>query len=398
MKSIFGPAERLSVRYKRAGIIARLLQCMPARCHIRSPSVVPSLFIKLHNFEQNSWIRLDYPSFQATGTSTKQMKIYAGWYVACAALCVAHPKDRPNGMYISRSFDPKSSSNGYGFEEQVSATKLFEILEDSEEFEETGPSTVRAIVSRVKTNPVLLPLILEPEAEMLPVGYEGVKPPGVTHMELAFAKPQTRPSGRKSARVAASAKKNRNSGKSGGFNRDNDARYAASETQVAKDDHGTDSLVVYEVGAKGDAREANERTEYIEVSGANKSHSDNEARTKNHKDEVVKKKGATFEIGDGRENARNTVGYRNVYHKDEFNKGADFYNNGRQGGHFEKHGRYGEKHAVAEGEYAKGKTNGPRFVEMDVSEQRKFEEKTRGSQEAQGHFKREFPSGTWADS
>lgn len=326
------------------------------------------------------------------------MKIYAGWYVACAVLCVcAHPsRDRSNRIYPGSLYNPKSSANGYGFEEQLSATKLFEILEESEEFEETGPSTIRAIVTKAKKiSPVLLPLIIEPEAEMLPAGYEGVKPPGVTHMELA--EPQTKPPGRKNARSRAS--NSRNSGKSRGFNRDNEAYYAASkpEMQVAKDDRGTSSLVVLEVDAKGDTKDENEKTRYTEASGASKSHSENENHARSHKEEVVKKKGAIYDVGDGRENARNTAGYRNVYHKDEFNKDADFYSNGRQGGHFEKHGRYGEKHAAAEGEYAKGKTNGSRFAEVEANQRRKFEEKTGDNQEAQGHFKTD-PSGTWADS
>lgn len=312
------------------------------------------------------------------------MKLYAGWYVACAVFCVyALPsKDRPK-MYISSSFDPKSITNDYNFEEQLSATKLFEFFEDSEEFEEKGPSIMRAIVPRAKSSPVLLPLIIEPEAEMLPVGYKGVKPPGVTHMELAFAKPQANPSDHKSETLRTSVTNDGNSGKSGGFNRDNDVHYAASkhETQAARDDRGTNSFVVFEVGAKGDTRKENEKTEDTEVSSASKSHSENEDRAKNHKEEVMKKKGTTYEIKDDREKAHNTAGYRNVYHKDEFKKDADFYSNGHQGGHFEKHGRYGEKHATSEGKYTKGKTNGSRFVEVEANKQ-KFEEKTKNNREA----------------
>lgn len=330
------------------------------------------------------------------------MKIYVGWYAACAVLCVcAHPsRDRPNEMYISSSrlFNPKSTANGYNFERQLSATKLFEILEDSQEFEEKGPSTMRTIVTRAKSNPVLLPLIIEPEAEMLPAGYKGVKPPGVTHMELTFTKSQIRPSGRKSATLRASVTDDGNSSKSGGFNRDNDAHYAASkhETQVARDDRGTDSLVVFEVGSKGDTRKENEKAEYTEVSDASKSHSENEDRAKNHKEEIVNKKEVTYETRDGREKVHNTAGYRNVYHKDEFKKDADFYSNGRQGGHFEEHGRYGEKHAAAEDKYAKGKNNDSRFIEVEANKQKKFE-KTRDNQEAQGHPKTDSPR-TWADS
>ncbi|KYN23034.1 hypothetical protein ALC57_04818 [Trachymyrmex cornetzi] len=303
------------------------------------------------------------------------MKIYAAWYAACTVLCVcAHPsRDRSNEMYISssRSFNPKSTSNAYGFEKQLSATNLFEILEDSEEFEERGPSTMRAIVTKAKISPVLLPLIIEPEAEMLPVGYKGVKPPGVTHMELAFAKPQTSPN-RKSATLRASATNDGNSGKSNRFNQDNDAHYAASkyETQVARDDHGTDSLAVFEVGSKGDTKKENEKVEYSEVSGESKGHSENEDRAKNHKEEVAKKKGAIYETRDGHEKAHNTAGYRNVYHKDEFKKDADFYSNGRRSGHFKNHGRYGEKHAAAEGKYAKRRNNDSRFIEVEANKQR----------------------------
>jgi len=300
------------------------------------------------------------------------MKIYAGWYATYAVLCVcAHPsRDRSNEMYISssRSFNPKSIANGYGFEEQLSATKLFEILEDSEEFEEKGqPSTMRAIVTRAKSSPVLLPLIIEPEAEMLPVGYKGVKPPGVTHMELTFAKPQTNPSGRKSATLRV--RDDGNSGKSDGFDRNNDVHYAASkhETKIVRD-RGTDSLAVFEIGSKGDTKKENEKVKYTEVSGASKSHSENEDRAENHKEEAVKKKGATYETRDGREKAHNTAGYRNVYHKDEFKKNADFFSNGHQGGHFKNHGRYDEKHAAAEGKYAKGRSNGSKFVEVEANE------------------------------
>ncbi|KYN39821.1 hypothetical protein ALC56_05808 [Trachymyrmex septentrionalis] len=307
------------------------------------------------------------------------MKIYAAWYAACTVLCVcAHPpRGRSNEMYVSssRSFNPKSTADSYGFEKQLSATELFEILdEDSEEFEERRPSTMRAIVTKANISPVLLPLIIEPEAEMLPVGYKGVKPPGVTHMELAFAKPQTSPS-----RIsAASMTDDGNSGKSNRFNQDNDAHYAASkyETQVARDDHGTDSLAVFGVGSKGDAKKQNEKVEHSEVSGESKSHSENEDRAKNHKEEVAKKKGAIYETRDGHERARNTAGYRNVYHKDEFKKDADFYSNGHRGGHFKNHGRYGEKHAAAEGKYAKGRNNDSRFVEVEANEQRN-EKKTR---------------------
>ncbi|KAL0128971.1 hypothetical protein PUN28_003982 [Cardiocondyla obscurior] len=301
------------------------------------------------------------------------MKIYAGWYFACAVLCAcAHSTKPTNKMYYSSSFFyPTSTANDYDYDAQLSAAKLFD---ESEEFEEKRPpTTMRAIVARAETSPVLLPLIIEPEAEMLPAGYKGVKSPGVTHMELAFVKPKIRPPSRKSVTLRTSVGDG-NSDKSDEFNKDNDAHYAASkyETQAAKKDRN--SHVVFEAGSKGDARKENDRSEYTEVSGASKSHSKNEDRAKNHKEKVVKDKGTTHEIRDGHEKARNTAGYRNVYHRDEFKKDADFYNNGRHGRHFERHGRYGEKHDAAEDKRAKGKSNDSKFIEVEANEQKKFKE------------------------
>jgi hypothetical protein len=211
---------------------------------------------------------------------------------------------------------------------------------------------MRAITTRAKSNVVLLPLIIEPEAEMLPPGYEGVKPPGVSHMELTFPRSQFDSSGHRSATLRAPTK-----GKSGRFDQDDDADYAASkhETQIARDDRGSDSRVVSEVNSKDNSKIEKKKSKYSESSGVSKSHSENEDRAKNHKQKVANEKGATYEMGDDREKARNAARYRNVYHKGEFKKEDDFYDNERQGGLFENHGRYEEKHAVAEGIYAKGK-------------------------------------------
>lgn len=286
------------------------------------------------------------------------MKIYeewfrAGWYTAYVVLYVcAYPaRNRSDEMYISSSrlFNPESAS-GYGFEEETPATKLFEIHEDgAEKFEENSPS--RAIATRAKSNPVLLPLIIEPEAEMLPRGYKGVKPPGVTHMEFAFMKPQTGTSVRESATLRAlMMNDDENSSKFGGFGRDDDAHYAASK-QAAKNDRDSKSLVVFEVELKDDLKQKSKKTEDAEAFGAGKSHFKNENYPKSHKKKVVKEKQNIYKTGNGREKTHNVAKYRNVYHTDEFEKDADFYDNGRQSEHFERHGRDGEKHVIAKDTY-----------------------------------------------
>lgn len=241
------------------------------------------------------------------------MKIRAGWYaVACALLCVRAGRavtrpSRANEMYIGGtrwSSDPESTIGDYGYG-SVSASKLSEMVEYGPgESEEERPSTMRAITTRTKSSAYLLPLIVEPEAEMLPPGYKGVKPPGVSHMELVFVKPQASlMSGRENATPRAAATDDEEHDKlDGEFDRDGDARYAPSkhETQIARNDHGSAGLVVFR-GLLSDDSERdpneNERTEYGESSVTGRSRSRSEAHAKKYEDEVVGKKSATTGYG-----------------------------------------------------------------------------------------------------
>lgn len=48
------------------------------------------------------------------------------------------------------------------------------------------------------------------------------------------------------------------------------------------------------------------------------------------------------------------TGFHNVYHKDEYKKDTDFYDEDHDGGHYEKYGAYDARHADEEGGYEKG--------------------------------------------
>lgn len=254
-----------------------------------------------------------------------------------------------------------SASTDDGFEKETSGIKLFETHEDSaEKFEENSP--LRAIATRAKNNPTLLPLITEPEAEMLPRGYKGVKPPGVTHMEFAFAKPQTGTSVRESATLRAlMINDDEDFGKFGGFGRNGDAHYAASkhEEQIARNDRGNESLGVHEVDLKDDLKQ--EKSEDTGASSAKKSHFENEDRAKSREEKVVKRKKNIYKTENDREKSRNAVGYRNVYHEDEFERDADFHDDDRQSERF-------EKRTSTEDSYAKGKSDSSRLVDVKANE------------------------------
>jgi len=303
----------------------------------------------------------------------------AGWYAVCALLCVhAHPtRERASEFEL---FD--RPADGYGFEEKVSTNKLSEIVGESvEEFEEKSPSTMRAITTRTREDPVLLPLILEPEAEMLPAGYKGVKPPGVSHMELTLQKPRGNSPGRYESALRGSTMDDDESESS-------ERRYAASKrgTQIARDERNG---LIFEAVPKDDSRKQRRKAK---VSDVRKDHSRNENRARDDKADVARRKGATYGAGDGHRKAHNVAGYRSVYHEDEFEK--DFHDNGDRTGRFEEHGRYGER-PVAAGTYAKGKKDDSGSIEVEVDERGKFE-KTK-SEDGEG-YAATGSSVTWTDS
>lgn len=197
-------------------------------------------------------------------------------------------------------------------------------------------------------------------------------------MEFAHVKPQTDTSVRESATLRTFViNDDENSSKFGGFGRDEDAHYAASkyEEQVARNDRGSERIVVLEVDLKDDLKQNSKKSEEdTEAFGAEKNHFENENRPKSRKEKDIKaKKQNIYKAENDRQETRNAAGHRNVYHKNGFEKDFDFYNNGRQSGEFDKHDRYGEKHAIAEDTYAKDKSNSSRLVEIEAKERGKFE-------------------------
>nr|XP_012145730.1 PREDICTED: uncharacterized protein LOC105663118 [Megachile rotundata] len=148
---------------------------------------------------------------------------------------------------------------------------------------------------------------LEPDAEMLPAHYEGVKPPGVDHMELKYAET-------KDAKVSVDQ------------SNDQSAKLNKKKGNV-KTEH--EKVVSVEKGQKGEDVTQKKKTEHVEGGG--------EKRVKDARG--------------------GTTGYRNVYHKDEYNKNHDFYDNDDHGGHTKHHGRYNERHVATEGSFKNGKSN-----------------------------------------
>ncbi|XP_078037636.1 uncharacterized protein LOC144470420 [Augochlora pura] len=197
-----------------------------------------------------------------------------------------------------------------------------------------APRLIPIKTPRVDKQLVALPL--EPEAEMLPAHYTGVKPPGVDHMELKYAESQV-------LKVEPKQRSSGSSSQRGG------ARQSGS-LQEARRQKTTST----EKARKGDRSKDRRKIESVENGGRKKSHSSE----KNSSGQNVGTAGGEAGSSDQKKKSEyldsKAGGYRNVYRKDEFNRDHDFYDNDHKGGHLKKHGRYEEKHVAREGKYEDG--------------------------------------------
>ena len=107
--------------------------------------------------------------------------LWRGWYaVSCIlALIVARSIPHKDKAYLRAKLSSLESLDV----EDIPEDTFEEIIEDYE--------TLRPIPTPRKNRLVAKPLALEPDAEMLPVHYKGVKPPGVDHMEMISVDPDT---------------------------------------------------------------------------------------------------------------------------------------------------------------------------------------------------------------
>ncbi|XP_076300118.1 uncharacterized protein LOC143218668 [Lasioglossum baleicum] len=213
----------------------------------------------------------------------------------------------------------------------------------------------------------LTTLSLEPEAEMLPAHYTGVKPPGVDHMELRYAESQV-------SEVNPRHQSLRGSNQHG----------ASRQTSGSSHDVQRQKLATLEKGQKGDHQKEKQKSQYIESGGKKKSHSEKDADSGHEETRAGGKAGNSHQKKKNDYLDSKVGGYRNVYHKDEFKRDHDFYDNDDEGGHLKKHGRYKENHVAAEGTYKKGASRNAGSDEAETGK-KGAAKNSRAEQESKGH-------------
>ncbi|KAL2744232.1 hypothetical protein V1477_006774 [Vespula maculifrons] len=271
------------------------------------------------------------------------------WYVLCVAIV------RVSTYPVNKSDQTRSDLEAFSTDyiiKDLSPPKFVDADRGLEDFD----------VEPMDKKDTKEPLILEPDAEMLPPNYKGVIPPGVDHMELVLGEPQVMATGSEATRYV----------------------FSNQASQGVKNEKGRKKTVEFEKSLKGEEEKEKQKKDYAEAAGKKKAHTVIKNNFSGRKDQSFDEKGGSYEIEGNRNKGHNAAGFHNVYHKDEYKKDADFYDNGHQGGHFKKHGRYGEKHGSLERSYKKGLSHDSAF---DLAEAKKEGEskKSRVNEEAQGH-------------
>ncbi|XP_026666908.1 uncharacterized protein LOC108621930 [Ceratina calcarata] len=257
-----------------------------------------------------------------------------GWYAICILCACVHLSITQDNLYFGnwRIHEPKKS--------EYQAYKEPEYDEPSRGFHR---KLIPIKAPRMNKNSETFKLPLEPEAEMLPAHYTGVKPPGVDHMELRLAESRVY----KVVPVVQQLKI---------LNQAGDAQQVsrAQVLEQGKDQTLHQKTRSFEKGQKGNYLKEKKKTKYTEAGGKKKSHDDGSNKSGQRAEQTGGNSGANYEKKIKDQSSHKKNGYRNVYHKDESNKSHDFYDNDDHGGHTKKHGRYKEKHVMIEGTYKKG--------------------------------------------
>lgn len=114
-----------------------------------------------------------------------------GWLVVCTiafvnALPVERDESRANyGSTSALGGIELTATGDYDFDD--SSAERFEKIDDPRDDEESEVDGALMTGPRKNKPFARLPLVPEPDAEMLPAHYTGVKPPGVDHMEMRSA-------------------------------------------------------------------------------------------------------------------------------------------------------------------------------------------------------------------
>lgn len=282
-----------------------------------------------------------------------QKRFSRGWLLACVVACInGYPAshDKRASTFRLNSNLGEFSGNDYDFED-FSGEKYVDGRDESSvaTLKEDGGSGASAEKAQVR-----LPLKLEPDAEMLPAHYTSVDPPGVDHMEIVSFDSSGMSSNSENT-VAGGTKVETGS-------------YGVSGGETLGEETGLRTGNEFEKRVRMESGKENRKGEYDEATGKKRTDEKIGEKLNGLELESSDDKGVKGKLEARRHKGHNAAGYRNVYHKDEYKKDADFYDNDQEGGRFRKHGHYDEKHVVTESDF---RNDGNRASKSSIAEAEK---------------------------
>lgn len=152
---------------------------------------------------------------------------------------------------------------------------------------------------------------------------------------------------------------------------DDDEEYASdsdSNEESSKGSHDVKGYKVYETAEKaqkGNHENSGEKSNYEENGGAKSGHFESVNNYDKKHAAAEADKGERFSEKKGHNRGSKTTGFHNVYHKDEFKKKNEFYDEADRNGRFNKHANHEAKSHSNEGGYVNGGKSDAAFNQAD---------------------------------
>ncbi|XP_011501462.1 PREDICTED: protein argonaute-2-like [Ceratosolen solmsi marchali] len=121
-----------------------------------------------------------------------------------------------------------------------------------------------------------------------------------------------------------------------------------------REEKGYGSQHEFDRGENEDREAAHQEGEYKEEAGHEGGHDESNSEYDAHDEAEAGQEGANFGKKAYRKKGHRTSGFHNVYHKDEYKKDTDFYDEDHNGGHYENYGAFDAHRKDEAAGYEKG--------------------------------------------
>ncbi|KOC69589.1 hypothetical protein WH47_05532 [Habropoda laboriosa] len=147
---------------------------------------------------------------------------------------------------------------------------------------------------------------------------------------------------------------------------------------------GYETREKYSKGERGSKDDEHQEGYYKNKGGHKKGHVDEAEEHGSHEEEEGGKDGSNYGHLSHHKKGHKTNGFHNVYHKDEYKKESDFYDDDHKKGHFDEYEEFDKGYKSVEGGFKKGGHHSSDHDDQDSGRKGYYDKGHRDSQD-QGH-------------